>query len=244
MQTNPINLLMKEPQMKNTTARFDMYAFIHKGLRSFMSETLMQVGRMDGGDDVDFDAAIAQTRALLRMCAAHIAHEEQFVHAALAQRAPGANEKLAAEHDEHRVQIAALGELVDRAARALPAQRADAAQTLYRALAHFVGENFLHMQVEESKHNAALWQAYSDAELVAIHDRLVDSLTPEELAESMRWMLPSLNPFERTVLMADAQRKAPAEAFHQLIELVRPLLSPRDWNKLMYGIAAAPLARA
>jgi hypothetical protein len=57
-----------------------------------------------------------------------------------------------------------------------------------------VAEQFQHMEVEESRHNERLWAHYSDAELEALHGRLVAHVTPQAMAEVLRWMLPALSP--------------------------------------------------
>ena len=56
--------------------------------------------------------------------------------------------------------------------------RARAALRLYRLLAIFIGENFLHMHMEETDHNDALWFAYTDAELVALEHRIHAMIPP------------------------------------------------------------------
>ena len=113
---------------------------------------------------------------------------------------------------------------------------------LYRHLSLLVAENLAHMHEEETVNNAVLWAEFSDEELAAIHDRIIASIDGQEMAQVIRWMAPSLTPYERTALFGALQAKAPAEIFQRLLEVARPHLRPRDWNKLIFGIAAAPLA--
>ena len=137
-------------------ARMDLYVSIHKALRSFMTDTLSRIGRIDVLDRADRDAALAQLDELLGLCLAHLRHENDFVHTAI-----GA---LQAEADALRTAIGADAERL--------------ALRLYRHLALFVAENFQHMHIEETVHNALLWQYYSDAELGALHGRLMASIAP------------------------------------------------------------------
>jgi hypothetical protein len=120
--------------------------------------------------------------------------------------------------------------------------RAAAAQALYRRLSLFIAENLAHMHEEEAANNAVLWADYSDDELLQIHDRIVASISPQEMARIIRWMAPSLTPNERALLFGGLQAKAPAEVFRRLLEAARPHLAPRDWNKLIFGIATVPAA--
>lgn len=216
----------------NNTARYDIYAFIHKGLRAFMAHTLVRVGRLDPLDAAEVAEVGAELRALLATCQGHLQHENDFVHAAMEARSPGSSSRIAHEHLEHEESIAMLGALLDRLATE-PA----AAPRLYRALAAFVAHNLEHMSVEESEHNAVLWATYSDEELMGIEQRIVASLSPEEGALTMRWILPHLSPAERAGMLAGVRAHAPAEAFDGMLCMVRPLLGGREWLKLSQALA-------
>jgi len=224
-----------------TETRIDLYASIHKALRSFMADTLSAVGRIDVDDAGERSAVLAQLRSLLQLLEHHASIEDEFIHPAMQARRPGSADGAAAEH---RRQAAALDELrrlaesVERAA----GQRAAAAQALYRQLSLFIAENLAHMHEEETVNNTVLWAEYADVELAAIHDRIVASIGEQEMAQVIRWMVPSLTPHERAGLFGTLQAKAPAEVFQRLLEAARPHLAPRDWNRLTFGIAAARLA--
>jgi hypothetical protein len=221
--------------------RFDMYTGIHKALRAFMADTLLTVGRMDPDDEQDLADVSARVLQLLGLCSGHIAHENAFVHAAIEARAPGASDLIAGEHEEHVRHLAELGAQVARLQCAPAAQRHAAALALYRALSLFVADNFQHMHVEETAHNAVLWARYTDAELLAIHDALVASIPPGEMMAIARWLVPFLNPVERFHLMADMRAKAPAPAFEAIVTAVRPHLHAAEWQKLAraLGLPAA-----
>ena len=149
-------------------SRYDMYMPIHKALRAFMSDTLAVLGCMDGDDASEVAAALAQLRELLHICDKHLQKENHFVHPALEQRQPGSTAQIVSEHIEHERDIEQLRRAIDKFEIANGAQRTALALSLYRDVALFVAHNFEHMQREEIEHNAVLWSAYSDAELIAI----------------------------------------------------------------------------
>jgi hemerythrin-like domain-containing protein len=209
--------------------RVDLYSGIHKALRLFMTDTLLRVGRLDTGDADELATTLAQLRSLLELCRSHVAHENEFVHAAIEARRPGASQRIAAEHVEHLDAIAAL-EAEVAALAAMP--REPAAQRLYRHLARFVGENFEHMHVEESSHNATLWSLYSDAELLEIHQRILAAVDPAEMGLVLRWMVPAMSPAERAGMLGEMQRQMPPEAMRGVIDTVRPHLNDSAWGKL------------
>jgi hypothetical protein len=221
--------------------RMDMYAGIHKALRAFMTETLLAVGRMDVTDEASLADTTAQLAQLLDFCSDHLRHENDFVHAAMEARAPGASGAIAHEHEEHLAHIAELrGCAAALAGQSVPARLA-AAAGLYRELGRFVAHNFEHMHVEETAHNAVLWAHYTDAELAAIHDALVASIPPAEMMTVARWMLPAMNPVERAAVLGDMRGKAPAPAFEAVLATVRPHLSEVEWSRLASDLGLPPV---
>lgn len=212
--------------------RLDLYATIHKALRACMADALLALGRMDTTDNTEVAAIGTKLGQLLDLCASHLEHENAFIHAAIEARAPGASGTIAGEHVVHCEEIAALRAGVAQLQASEAGSRERVALALYRALALFVGHNFAHMQVEESVHNRALWNHYSDDELAAIHGALVASIPPQEMMQIMRWMVPYMNPAERTLVLADMRRHAPAPAFAAVLDVVRPHLDDTAWAKL------------
>jgi len=217
-------------------ARLDLYTPAHKGLRLFMSDTLTRVGALDVSDVDELGQTLAQVHSLLDLCRRHLDHESQFLHTALEARRPGATVRIAAEHDEHIDAIAAL-EADAAALRALPG--AAAAHRFYRHLALFVAENLEHMNLEETAHNAALWADYSDAELAEVHQRLLASIDPAEMALALRWMVPALTPTERAAMFASMQQRMTPDALRRALEIVRPHLNASAWGKLTRALGSA-----
>jgi hypothetical protein len=118
---------------------------------------------------------------------------------------------------------------------ALPGDAA-ALRRLYLRLSVFVAENFEHMQREETQMNAALWATHSDAEIMAIEQRIIASHQPEDMQVALRWMLPHLSPQERSAMLGGMRANAPAEAFAGVLAVIRPLLGGRDWRKLSQAL--------
>jgi hypothetical protein len=218
--------------------RFDLYATVHKGLRLFMADTLSRVGRLDLDDEVEVAATLGQLAGLLETCRAHLGHENQFVHPTIEARQPGASLRIEGEHQEHLSAMAGLAG--DAAAlRALPT--AAAGHRLYRHLAGFVAENLQHMDIEETAHNAALWSAYTDEELMGIHDRLLASIAPAEMATSLRWMVPAMSPAERAGMLGAMAQQMPPEALRGVLDIVQPHLDASAWAKLARALGLPPV---
>jgi hypothetical protein len=212
--------------------RFDIYAGIHKALRALMADTLVAVGRMDCDDALELAQVTERVMELLDFCLLHLDKENTFVHTAMEARAPGASEAIAHEHDGHSRHIAALAGVVGELRDAPAGTRFALQQRLYAELTLFVAENFQHMRVEETAHNAVLWARYTDDELHAIHDAIVGSIAPDRMMFAMRWLVPFMSPRERAGMLADVRAKAPAPAFQAIVDTVRPHLTAAEWHKL------------
>jgi hypothetical protein len=214
-----------------TTPRHDLYAFIHKGLRAFMAHTLVRVGRVDPHDEAEFAEVAEELRALLHICADHLANENEVVHVAMEARCPGSSAHIAADHLHHSDALARLEDLLQRAAGS-----AEGVHALYHALGSFVAHNFEHMEEEETAHNAVLWSSYSDDELRALEHTIIARHTPEQMGLALRWMLPHMNPAERAAMLGGMRASAPAPVFEGALGLLRPLLGGRDWRKLSLAL--------
>lgn len=226
--------------------RHNLYRDIHKALRSFMCDTLVRVGRVDVFDADEFAATLAQLDALLSLCESHIQHENDFLHSAIEARLPAGSSRTASDHEDHFESIAMLRAEAAALAAAAPAERGMRALRLYRHLALFVAENFEHMQIEETVNAATLWAHYDDAELFAIHDRILASIGPQEHLLVARWLVPALSPAERAAMFGAMKTQMPPEALLGVLMHVRPHLDASGWTKLarVVGVtmdqAAAP----
>ncbi len=218
----------------NTSPRFNLYAPVHKALRLFMTDTLLHLSRLDLDDPQDLSAGLAQLDALLDAAGCHLQHENDFIHPAIEAGCPGVSHRIAAEHRDHLDAIATLRAQAT-ALRAVP--EATAAHRLYRQLAAFIAENFEHMEVEETRHNQALWAAYGDADLQSIEARILASIDPQEMSRWLRWMLPAFNPAERAQLVGGM----PPEARGPVLASARSLLGDVAWAKLCKALGDAPV---
>jgi hypothetical protein len=232
-----------QPQTQAASApeRFSLYTGIHKALRSFMTDTLCRVGRLDVDDADEMSATLAQLDTLLTLCTGHIEHENDFVHTAIEARLPAGAARTASDHLEHFASMVALGDEAAALAAARLDERPVLALRLYRHFALFVAENFQHMHIEETVNAAALWAHYSDAELHAIHARLLATLAPQEHLLVARWMVPASNPGERAGMFGAMKTQTPPEAFLGVLMHVKSHLDASGWAKLARAVGVPQL---
>lgn len=214
--------------------RVDIYSAIHRALRLFLGDTLARVGRLDPTDAGELADTLAQLNALLDTCRTHLEKENRFVHPALEARQPGGSVRIARDHDAHLESMAVLDA---DAAMLQAAPSAAAAQRLYRHLALFAAENHHHMHEEETLHNAALWAAYSDEEILAIEQAIIASHAPADMMRVVRWLIPALPPADRAMMLGGMQQGMPPEVFAEVLDTVRPHLDDGAWAKLARALA-------
>ncbi|MBT0963598.1 hypothetical protein [Denitromonas iodatirespirans] len=215
-----------------TPERPDLYHGIHKGLRLFMGEVLTELGRLDTDDETAVIEALAALQVLIGLCRDHLTHEDQVIHPALEALQPGSARRAAHDHADHAASLQLLGHLGEELRDARGPARARAAARLYRQFGAFVGENLLHMYLEETEHNEILWAGLSDAQILGLHERIVAGLSPADMRLAMGWMIPAMRPAERLAMLAPLRAKLPAAAFDDLLVSLRPRLGAEGVQRL------------
>lgn len=228
--------IQASPQPRSVAApdapREDLYTGIHKALRALLCDVLVAAGRMDGFDDSETAATLARVRNLIELARHHVHHENQHVHPVLEARRRGSSARLAKEHVEHEEAFERLETAVRAVERAAGVAREQAALALYRELALYAAQDFLHMHAEETQANSFLWQTCSEEELRGVHQAIVSGIEPELMARYVRWLIPSMTPSERVGLLTGARGSMPAHVFEGMLRTVKPHLSEQDWAKL------------
>jgi hemerythrin-like domain-containing protein len=210
-------------------ARLDIYLSIHKALRAFLSDTLVRLGRLDVDDAVDREEALLQLEQALDFVVEHLRHEDVFVHPAIEARQPAGADRVGHEHVEH---LAAIARLRCQAALLRGADAAAQAHHLYLEMARLIADTYEHLHYEETTLNPLLWQLYSDEEIGAIHQRLLDSISPSDMLLTLRWAMPAGSPAERAGIVAGMRTAMPPEALMSVLAMVRTHLDPAGWTKL------------
>lgn len=228
------------PPLPPYGARTDLYGGIHKALRLALTRTLTQAGSTDACDAEQLASTLHQVERLAVLCEAHLQHENDFIHPALERARRGGAARITAEHLHHVEAIADLRDLASLVAHSAPAARPAALQRLYDALALFVADNLQHMHVEQTAHNALLWQAYSDAELIALEQSLVASIPPALMAEYLHWFFPALNAPERAGMLAGMREAMPAHAFEDVFAIAERTLDAAALARLRRDLGRSP----
>lgn len=213
-------------------ARVDFYGPVHKGLRWALSSLLARMGALDPSDRERWLAMVEELRSVLSLCASHLRHEDEHIHAALERRQPGSAARLAREHDERERALATLRALSASLAAAPASSRPVLAHSLYLSFATFVADDLAHMNHEETVTAPLLESLFSAEELAAMHDALLASIAPEEMQAFLRIMIPGNDRAFRVAMLGSVRDALPAADFAELVRSFHGPLGADDYADL------------
>lgn len=216
----------------------DLYSAPHKGLRLGLSNLLCRLGNLDVARTCEVDAVAESLEQLLDLVAAHVHHEEEFVHPAIRAKLPELAARLEQEHHHHGAASTALKNRAEQLVQAEPSERQLIAHALYHEFSAFVVENLEHMLQEETEIQPALDLHYGADELRAIEGALIGSIPPDEMLRFLNLMLPAMNPGERVALLQGPRQGMPPAVFQDFLSQLAPSLASRDFEALKRDLAA------
>jgi hemerythrin-like domain-containing protein len=222
-------------------ATHDLYGPAHKGLRLAHTQMLARLGACSGEDPKGLARLLSDLVGLLSLSEHHLENEDRWIHAALEARAPGAADRLAQGHEQHRATFEELEALIGQVETASPATRPRLLKDLYLRFTLFVAEDLVHMAEEEQLVLPVLQSLFSNAELQDIEDRIVGDLTPADMIAFGRFLIPAATRPERIALLTAIRASAPAAAFDAILEhAARTRLAAAEFAHLCEGLGIAP----
>jgi len=218
---------------------FDLYRDIHKGIRSELFAVTTAAGSLDPADRAGRADLAGHVHAVADLLVQHAEHEDAVVQPALETHLPALAETIAIDHPVLEARIAAIRDLADDAAEAPSLAPRNDVHRVYVELAAFTGAYLSHQDLEEREVMPALARAVGYEEILAMHQAIVGSIPPEEMAKSLALMLPAMNVDDRTEMLGGIQLGAPAEVFDSVWGLARSVLTTSDGNALARRLGIA-----
>lgn len=217
-------------QRPEGSATYDVYFAIHKGLRLGLSRMLVRLGSVDPADPKAVAEVLADLRIQLAVSRGHLEKEDAVIHTALCELAPEAVWELERDHDHHREAFAELEAVI--AAVEAADDRTAPLRDLYLGFSRFIADDFAHMAHEEQETLPILQALFTDEELIAMDQKVRQSMAPEQLAAGGRLILPALRPAERSFIVAAMKAVVPPPAFAALMASIATALEPEQLAQL------------
>jgi hypothetical protein len=202
------------------TLRYNSFNQIHKGLRAQLYDTALRLQQTDMSDAKAAASVIEQVEEVLYLFESHAHGEDHYFNEPLEKTNPEIATLFVAEHVEDHRLAKMLSDLITSYREASTFQvRAEISKRLFYAFNEFIAFNLYHMNKEEIELNAALWEHYSDAEIKSIEQTLVESIPPQKMMKSAKWMIRGINNIELIHWLEEVRRFAPPPVFEMLISI-------------------------
>lgn len=208
-----------------------LYDIPHRGLRWALARMLQLAGTTDYTDAGSVNVLSFALEELARLTEQHMRHEERYLHGPLRERGSPVYLTLEEEHAEHRRELSCLTHhLAALASGELPVARSG---EFVLALSRFVASDLAHMDHEEGNAQALFEELFSHQELVALHEQLVSSLSPDEISGFLKIILPGMHHRDRVELLSGPRAAMPANAFREMLTGALGYLNEDERHRLV-----------
>jgi hypothetical protein len=215
-----------------TQERFSIYRPIHKAIRHILFSTSRQLGLADFGDDAVTQETLANLDATIEFLREHRSHEDVHVHTALERKIPGITASFAEDHEEDDRLTQEIEQLATRIKSATGAQRVELGVEVHERYNAYLGIYLGHLYREETVLQQALWDNFTDEELIAIDGAIAGEIAPERMGLWLTEMCASYNPDEITLILSIVKSEAPPEVFQGITQLAESVMQPAMWAKV------------
>jgi hypothetical protein len=220
--------------MNMNNSRYNTFNQIHKGLRILLYETATLLQQTDLGNAETASPAIEQIEEVLFLFESHAHGEDHFFNEPIEKVNPQVSKLFQKEHEEDHRLSNVLNEFLSQWKTQTNAdERRFIGRKLFYAFNEFIAFNLYHMNKEEHELNAELWKQYSDEEIRAIEQTLVQQIPPAKMARYAKWMVRGLNDVELTRWISEVKMFAPAEVFDMLNTIAKFELATSRYEAIM-----------
>lgn len=213
--------------------RMNLYGFPHKGLRNAISQLSLAAGNTNCSDMQSLDKLKGLAQDVFTILELHAHSEESVLLAALEAKVAGSTKANIEEHEELEREIEDLKEQLNLISIDSPP---DLASGFYASVANFHSRYLAHMAMEETKMNQLIWPNFTDEELMGLHGKIMSTLTPDQIMTWFKYIVPALNPFERTIIMSGFKANAPAPFFDSVMDMLSGLMKKDQHQNMVSAL--------
>lgn len=215
------------------TQRLNPYLLPHKGLRNLMAKVSFLAGNLNYTCVHEIDQLKIFANELFYLLEQHALVEDTVVLPDLEKKAPGSTHENHEEHELLEASIAKLKEQVDKLTLdSSPEEFVD----FFLDFSEFHSQYLAHMLLEERDVLKAIWNHFTDGELMAQHHQILASFTPEKILRWFRFIIPALNPQERKMALSGLKANAPSAFFEELLEVIKTEMTEIAFYNLMNSL--------
>lgn len=200
-------------------------------------DTSLTIQQTYFADAEETETALEKVRATVDIFDEHAAHEDHFVLPAIRQYEPSVVDAFEQEHEKDHALSERLRGLLTVYNHAIKTEvKIETGQAINQAFIEFMIFNLEHMAKEETVLNKILWRYYSDAEIIAINQRIVASIPPEEMAVTSAWMMRGMSNTEISGWLKAVEKNAPEQLFTRLFSIAEKELPNDRFRKVLENL--------
>jgi len=219
-----------------TEQRFSIYRPIHKAIRHILFSTSRQIGSTDFADDAVTQETLATLDRTIAFLREHRGHEDTHVHPVLESKVPGIAARFAEDHEEDDKLTTELEQLGAQIRNANKAQRVELGVAVHERFNAYVGIYLGHLYREETELQQALWDNFTDEDLIAMDAAIAREIPPQRMGDWLTEMCASYNPDEISLILNIVKAEAPPEVFQGVTQLAESVMQPAMWAKVRIRI--------
>jgi len=217
--------------------RFNVFLLVHKGLRAMMYDVSISLQHTDFAHAEEFPRSLEKLAATIDIFDSHAGHEDKYIFSMLEPFAADLLHEMEAEHVTDHALSAQLRSLTDAFKTASdPAQKARIGNEICHAFHEFIAFNLTHLNKEETVVNEALWNTYTDLDIIQANQRLVSTLSPDEAKNNAVWMIRSCSNMEIINWINAIKNNIPPQLFQLLFQIAEQELPPHRFEVIQNGI--------
>jgi len=210
--------------------RYNAFNQIHKGLRAMMYDTAMALQHSDYINSEETEKALEKVEIVLAVFEDHASHEDNYVLPAVTKYFKHLAVEFESEHETDEMLAHRLRNLMVVYSYAVSGDaRQEAGEAIYKAFNEFIAFNLYHMNKEEDKLNKAMWEKYTDEEILDIQKTIVQNVSEHMRVIENTWMMRGINDPEIVKWLTGVKNSAPDFIFQGLLKLAEKELSLKRW---------------
>lgn len=210
----------------------------HKALRNALSQLSLLAGNTDYSEPGAISTMYQLGKEVLLLLNTHANDENEVNLKHLETKVPGASHHDIREHEQLHIMQLELEKMLDRINEEIRGTNGtiDLPEKFYSSLTDFHSVYLAHMAEEERVTQRMMWENFSDEELAAQRAEIIKSLPAETLLLWFKYAAPALTHTERINLFGGFRKAAPAELFERTKNVLKKVLEPGKFEKLMESI--------
>ncbi|HEX5151200.1 MAG TPA: hemerythrin domain-containing protein [Parafilimonas sp.] len=223
--------------------RYNVFYLIHKGLRAMLYDAATTLQQTDFADISAAAPALAKVNEVLFAFEHHAHHEDNFILPAVEAYEPEIAFSFESEHQEdYRLAGRLRNLLIIYENSFLHEERTICGSAITKSFTEFLTFNLQHIAKEELLLNHALWRLYTDAQIKAIQQQLMATITTAELQSASRWIMRVISTADAIEWLKTVRQSSAGIAFDNLMKIAAEELGEARFATVQEGLEEAMAA--